>query len=53
MSVLNAAATTIQRVIRGYRGRLRVALVRAARVKDIRLKYKLSRIIQRLWRGFL
>ncbi len=42
----------IQRVYRGYVARLHAILLKQRQVLRIRQRYKLARIVQRLWRGF-
>jgi hypothetical protein len=47
------AATNIQRIARGFVGRIRILHRRFLQVRGIRQRYKLARIVQRLWQGCL
>lgn len=47
------SATSIQRIFRGYVGRIKYIREKIKQVEWIRLRYRICRIMQRLWRGFM
>ncbi len=50
---MTRGAIVIQKVFRGYIGRIKALRMRRKLVVAIRQRYRLCRIVQRLWRGFL
>ena len=50
---LRDAATQIQRVFRGYFGRAVFLRKKIKQVQEIRDRYRLARVVQRVWRGFV
>lgn len=52
-SAVFQAAIIIQKIFRGYLGRITYLRLKARQVQEIRSRYRLVRIVQRLWRGFM